>query len=126
MRIVFLLLAFISASVFAQPVVINCGNSTLATTYSGSTPSLVAAFTGVTVPAQPSLMIQNPTATTICATTAVVAGVPATLTSLEHCCAPGGLCSWDFLPLPVNAVINIYLRADQASCSSGIAYADFW
>lgn len=126
MKILGFLIFLFAVPVLAQPVVVNCASTTLATTYSTSPPSLPTAFTLIQPPPQGHLMISNPTSVAICATATVSATAPSTLTPTEHCVPPNAIAAWDDLNFPSNSKFYIYLRADQSSCTTGILYVDFW
>lgn len=120
-------LALLCTASQAQPVVVNCADSTLSTTYSASAPSLQPLFTNLASYPQPRLMIANPTGVAICATpVASNAPVPDVLTSKEHCVPAGAIMAWDGLNMVTRGPVKIYLRANEVACTTGIFYADYW
>jgi hypothetical protein len=115
----------LSSVAFTQPVYVNCASGTLGQTYSGATPSLQAAFTNIPVYVN-HLAIINSTGVNICATPFNIASAPLTFTANEHCTVANSTMAWDGINTINTSPIYIYIRADQASCTTGGFYVDVW
>lgn len=116
----------LSAAAFGQGGFVNCASTTLAQTYSTSSPSLLAVFTNISAPSGGRLMIQNPTATTICATVTKSTSAPAAGNADEHCAIPNAIAAWDFVNYPYTSRLYVYLRARTTNCTAGEFNVDFW
>lgn len=123
-RFILLLSLLLPGLALATSHPINCANTTLGQTYNTSAPSL--ALSGVNY-GNGTFMLINPTAFRICAftransaTVAPTAGDPK-----EHCFAPGVIAFLDNIDAQPQTAY-VYLRADQANCTSGIIDVDLY
>lgn len=126
-RLLMVVIASLCHFSFGFNAIVNCASGTLGTTYSTSTPSLQTSLTGIYLRATPTLMVANPSAVRICANVVTVSSsVPPTAANgNEHCIPAGSIAFWDAINIQ-RGPSNIYLRADVASCTTGIIDVDIW
>jgi hypothetical protein len=125
-RSTLLLAVLLAMPVWAHNAIINCASTTLATTYSTSSPSLALSQVPTKSP-QSHLAVINNSGSRICVNTdtASVTVAPTAGTGHEHCIAPNMFAFYDDINVN-NNFVNIYARADVSSCTTGTIDLDLW
>lgn len=119
MKILFLVLSFVSLSALAQHAQINCATTNITQSYTTASPGLPISIS----PGLNHFAVLNPSGVRICVDTGQFAAVaPASGGPNEHCVAAGIFFAWDFVT--INSYV--FVRADQANCTSTIIDIDVW
>ena len=113
----------LSASSWGANIIINCGSTTLTTTYSTTSPSLALSQ----VPYKPNLSIFNASTTRICVNTVTASTTvaPTAGNGHEHCVPGQTYAILDNINTNVN-LVNVYVRADGANCTSAVVDIDLF
>ena len=115
-----LILILLTVPAFAKHFKVNCASTNLATTYSTSSPSL--ALTDLKYNSHIALLSTATVRICVYAVAASASSAPTAGDADEHCIPPGYGFAWDGVPVGKTA----YLRADGASCTTGIIDLDIW
>jgi hypothetical protein len=118
-----LLFAALSFPAWGTNVIINCGNTTLTTTYSTSSPSLAINQAQY----KPNLAIFNDSTGRVCinTVTASTSVAPTAGDGNEHCIPATTFAIFDKINVNTN-LVNVYVRGDGGNCTSGIVDIDLW
>lgn len=121
------LFLLLSTHASAFNAIITCASTNLTTSYSTSAPSLPTALKQIPMPYKASMAIINNSTVRICANTDTysVTVAPTAGNGDEHCVAPSMFAFYDNINFPAK-LVNIYLRADVSSCTSGTVDIDLW
>lgn len=115
------------ANAFGTNAIINCASTNINTTYSTSAPSLAIQL----APSQGHLAIINNSSVRVCANTITISTTvaPTAGNGNEHCVAPNMFAFYDGINLakgqPLGKV-NVYIRSDAATCTTGTVDIDLW
>lgn len=121
-----LIATMVCDNAFAFNAIINCASTTLTTSYSTSAPSLPATLKNFETPQGPNIAAINNTTGRICFnTTSASTAAPTAGNGNEHCLAPQSILVLDKVNAPY-LKMSVFVRADAASCTSGVVDIDVW